>query len=213
MVFQERNTIIVRIPESREVTNGHAGALTKPFLSVNGRLVLGGDLVILFDTKPTQDTPEHWHVFNATTLEGQFTTITAKFREESLLDKLQALCFNVVPTLNTEQKGVFAVNTTLVDECFQEVMDHPVRAALISLSVIGVVFTAFALLIMWRKRRFDQRRRSMLSSQLEHEGSEPELEMQDVARKEVGYAAAAKLIEQRGTTRFEIGDDEDEPEL
>ena len=216
LVLHDQSTVIIRIPRSRELANGHAGALKKAFLTVNGTLQLGGHLVIAFDEQPKQqDVPEHWHLFEATRpIKGAFTSITAKFLEDGLFDILRGFCFNVVPTPNGEAATVFSVNTTLVNTCFQEVMDHPVRAALISVSVIGVVFTAFALLIMWRKRRFDQRRRSMLSSQLELEGSsESELEMQDVARKEVGYAAAAKLIEQRGTTRFEIGDDEEEPEL
>ncbi len=34
-----------------------------------------------------------------------------------------------------------------------------------------------------------------------------------MVKREQGYAAAAKLIEQRGETRFEIGDDEEEPEI
>jgi hypothetical protein len=178
---------------------------------VNGTLFLDGKLTMSFEAAPTTNRYASWLVFQAKDFKGNLQVLG-----EFPKDMYEKVCYSIQTSSRFESFGNgkrFFVETRLVDECLESVKDHPIRAALISIGTLGAVFTAFALLIMWRKRRFDQSRRSMLASRIDLESaSDTEMEM-DVVKREQGYAAAAKLIEQRGETRFEIGDDEEEPEL
>ena len=201
-------TIVIRLDKLRLVNKTFDGPV------IYATSITGSAVVVLeFDKTPELDKAEKWVLLRSTKpIEGGFSSVKVNLTEETLLESLWDSCYSYGVSMVGGTSKELVVNTVAWNECKRMLENHPVRAALISIGVIGSLITALALLVMWRKRRFDQKRRSVLASRLDLESGNESEEMHDVARKEQGYAAAAKLIEQRGTTRFEIGDD-DEPEL
>jgi hypothetical protein len=152
-----------------------------PFLTVNGTLTLTGNLTVSFDEHPTHFNQVRWLVFKATKIAGAPLYVKAAVAESSSFSiDWPVSCFSFVTGSEAGRENnedVLFVSTRFVNDCKDALENHPVRAALIAIGTIGVVFTAFALLIMWRKRRFDQRRRSMLASRIDLESSDAELEV------------------------------------
>ena len=148
--------------------NNSASNVVAPFLTVNGTLTLDGNLTIVFQSEPEVDKKLTFLVFQAKEFAGSMI-----YNGEIPTNLWSFLnCFSVRTGWYTRgsadgKSKLLFVEAVVVDDCLQNVKDHPVRAALISIGTIGLVFTAFALLIMWRKRRFDQQRRTMLASRID----------------------------------------------
>ena len=136
--------------------------------------------------------------------------VRSNFSEASWVDRIfdpTSYCFEMRTTLVRREIYDLHVSTMCVNTCKEVVQNHPVRTAIIVLSSLVGFFTLVALLLMWRKRKFDQSKRSVLASKIDIESNDSELELDELSRRNEGYAQAAKLIENRAG-RFEIGSDD-----
>jgi len=192
VVLSANNRLVLLVDEKR------SNNATHPFLDVHGKVVLGGTLTVRFASEPKLDELESYFAIRSNTdMDGRFAKIESDFPTS-----FDVLRYKLV-TRGDYQARELHVTTQLVDNWAR----HPVRSALIVLSVFGCVLTVFALLIAWRKRQWERSRRSMLASHIDLSGTESDdYELGDFDKRDQGYEAAAKLIEQRDG-RFEIGDD------
>ncbi len=181
-----------------------------PFLLVNDKVTVGGNLTLSFSRSPEEGVAETWFVIRTNTgnVDGRFAYLSANVTDlNPALQIAEDLCyrFDVTPTYSGP---TFYVTTKRRNICLENARKHPGVVAAIVLGVLSVVFSAVALLVLWRKRRFDRSRAAMLSSPLSDES-----ELQELRDGGKPYADTAKMIEST-SGRFEIGDDDiDDPEL
>lgn len=202
LVIPAETHLIVRLNQQFLSSGSPAPALDVPRMDIDKTAT-----VKFIFTEAAEKLPR-WVAFHTreSRIEGHFAQISAEY--ESLKELCQAIRIS-----NRTYRGDYVVDMTYYNECLQEIERHPVRAAFIFIGVFGALFTAFGMVIVWRKRQWERNRRSVLASRIDVDGNDTDdLEMGDIRRRDEGYEAAAKLIESRDG-RFSITEDDSDGEL
>ncbi len=132
--------------------------LSPPFLLVDGKVKVDGNLTLSFKNLPEVGVLEYWHVIRSNVdIEGRFKFVSSNVTDAGALMSLaEQLCFDIA--VDVQYRGrVLNITTRRHNLCLENARKHPGVVAAIVLGVLAVVFSAVALLVLWRKRRFDRR--------------------------------------------------------
>lgn len=130
-----------------------------PFLLVDGKVKVGGNLSLSFKNVPEEGVTETWFAIrsNGGNIEGRFNEpVLVNVTDMGTLMSLAEHCFDIAVTLQY-RGSVLNITTRRHNICLENARRHPGVVAAIVLGVLSVVFSAVALLVLWRKRRFDRR--------------------------------------------------------
>lgn len=152
-----------------------------PFLIATGEFEVNGTLIFEFEKLPREDKAYHV-ILTKKGLKGTFNAVI-RMAEEKLSDKLIDECFKIGIAWTKRTATDFNVAFKTENVCLELIEAHPIRTAAIVLSVLVVLFVGIWLWLVWRKRKYERSKRSILASKIDIESNDMELEMTEVRKK------------------------------